>query len=337
MQFGPPGGMRPNWGRGSQQIQKKTSVQVKCLDLSFARQYRFKHSNHANVQVQPTNRFAMFDVDDDGGVSAPPQPQYHGRASEPVISRSFGGRNSREGSKSREGSMGRRDSREGSYAGRHSNTEASRPNREASVPEAEVVSCLRGSPDASVDHLETKTRAILEEFFGLADLAEAFLCITELYHPQTIQSFFENMFNCVVERSSSDRIAAGRLTSHLLEREAISVKAFLEGVSAIVEVAEDLAIDIPKFWSYIAEILAPSLLSRNAPLTLLRDSSKSLPSHLVLRYLGQVSLFSHNNIWKFNVHHRLFHLTETVGTWRHGTSRPLKSRRDVEKFWSHLC
>ena len=29
MQFGPPGGMRPNWGRGSQQIQKKTSVQVK--------------------------------------------------------------------------------------------------------------------------------------------------------------------------------------------------------------------------------------------------------------------------------------------------------------------
>ena len=117
MQFGPPGGMRPNWGRGSQQIQKKTSVQVKCLDLSFARQYRFKHSNHANVQVQPTNRFAMFDVDDDGGVSAPPQPQYHGRASEPVISRSYGGRNSREGSKSREGSMGRRDSREGSYAG----------------------------------------------------------------------------------------------------------------------------------------------------------------------------------------------------------------------------
>ena len=44
----------------------------------------------------------------------------------------------------------------------------------------------------------------------------------------------------------------------------MSVKAFLEGVSAIVEVAEDLAIDIPKFWSYFAEILAPSLLSRNA-------------------------------------------------------------------------
>ena len=158
------------------------------------------------------------------------------------------------------------------------------------MPETEVVSCLRGSSDASTDVLETKTRAILEEFFGLADLAEAFLCITELYHPQTIQSFFENMFNTVVERSSGDRTAAGRLTSHLLEREALSVAVLLEGVSTILEVAEDLAIDIPKFWSYLAEILAPSLLSRNAPLTLLRDSSKSLPQHLVHRYIGQVSI-----------------------------------------------
>ena len=268
MQFGPPGGMRPNWGRGSQQgQQKKTSV-----------------------QVQPANRFAMFNDDDDGGISAPPQPQYHGRASEPAISRTYGGRNSRDGSNSREGSTGRRESREGSYAGRHSNTEATRPSREASVPETEVVSCLRGSFDTSTELLETKTRAILEEFFGLADMAEAFLCITELYHPQTIQSFFENMFNCVVERSSSDRTAAGRLTSHMLEREALSPSVFLEGVSTILEVAEDLAIDIPKFWSYFAEILAPSLLSRNGPLTLLRDSSKSLPEHLAHRYLGQVGL-----------------------------------------------
>lgn len=184
--------------------------------------------------------------------------------------------------------MGRRESREGSYAGRHSNTEATRPSREASVPETEVVSCLRGSCDVSTELLEAKTRAILEEFFGLADMAEAFLCITELYHPQTIQSFFENMFNTVVERSSSDRTAAGRLTSHMLEREALSVTVLREGVSTILEVAEDLAIDIPKFWHYLAEILAPSLLSRNAPLALIRDTSKSLPEHLVHRYIGQV-------------------------------------------------
>ena len=186
--------------------------------------------------------------------------------------------------------MGRRESREGSYAGRHSNTEATRPSREASVPETEVVSCLRGSCDTSTELLETKTRAILEEFFGLADLAEAFLCITELYHPQTIQSFFENMFNTVVERSSGDRTAAGRLASHMLEREALSVAVLREGVSTILEVAEDLAIDIPKFWYYLAEILAPSLLSRNAPLALIRDSSKSLPQHLVQRYIGQVTI-----------------------------------------------
>ena len=36
------------------------------------------------LKVQPTNRFAMFNDDDDGGMP-PPQPQYHGRASEPAI------------------------------------------------------------------------------------------------------------------------------------------------------------------------------------------------------------------------------------------------------------
>ena len=100
-------------------------------------------------------------------------------------------------------------------------------SREASVPKTEVVSCLRGAFDSSTELLKTKTRAILEEFFGLANMTEAFLCITELYHPQTIQSFFENMFDCVVERSSSDRIAAGGLTSHMLEREALSPSCLL--------------------------------------------------------------------------------------------------------------
>ena len=54
------------------------------------------------------------------------------------------------------------------------------------------------------------------------------------------------------------------------------------------QVAEDLAIDIPKFWQYLAEILAPSLLSSAASLTLLRDSSQPLPPHLSERYVAAV-------------------------------------------------
>ena len=76
MQLGPPGGMRPgggaNWGRGSQQGQKKTSVQVSHL-LSLL-----------PSQVTPANRFALFNDDEEGEVAAPAQ-QYHGRASEPAI------------------------------------------------------------------------------------------------------------------------------------------------------------------------------------------------------------------------------------------------------------
>lgn len=83
----------------------------------------------------------------------------------------------------------------------------------------------------------------------------------------------------------------------------------------ILEVAEDLAIDIPKFWTYLAEILAPVLLAAAAPvgvptvvlililikssvlahahaptpqLTLLRDTGRPLPPHLSERYVANV-------------------------------------------------
>ena len=133
------------------------------------------------------------------------------------------------------------------------------------MPESEVASSLRGSADAPPEVLEAKTRAILEEFFGLGDTGEALLCLAELYHPATIAAFVEHLFNCVVERSSKDRVAAGRLVSHLLEKAALPAAALASGLAAILEVAEDLAIDIPKFWPYLAEILAQPLLAGAAP------------------------------------------------------------------------
>ena len=43
------------------------------------------------------------------------------------------------------------------------------------VPESEAVSNLRGSADTEPAVLEQKTKAILEEYFGLKDTAEAYL------------------------------------------------------------------------------------------------------------------------------------------------------------------
>ena len=148
-----------------------------------------------------------------------------GRASEPAI-RTYSGRGSAEaGRGSREGSQGR-DSREGSYVGRHSNAEGRRGV--PAIPEAEAVSNLRGAADTAAEVLEQKTKAILEEYFGLGDMAKAYLCLTELYHPDTISSCVENM-----------------LLAHLMEKDSLSTSVFQSGLVGILAVAEDLAIDIP--------------------------------------------------------------------------------------------
>merc|ERR1711887_135979 len=134
----------------------------------------------------------------------PPVATYHGRASEPAYRTGNYGNRSRESSKegygggSREGSYTGRHSREGSYTGRTSR-EGGR------IPESEVItegvtSMLKGSRGENQTKLEDRTRPILAEYLHNVDLKEAFNCICELYHIETIHWLVEIVFNTVVEK-----------------------------------------------------------------------------------------------------------------------------------------
>merc|ERR1711887_444153 len=140
----------------------------------------------------------------------PPVATYHGRASEPAYRTGNYGNRSRESSKegygggSREGSYTGRHSREGSYTGRHSRegSYSGRNSREGSysgrtsreggrVLEREIItegitSILKGNKCEGRSQLVEKTKPILAEFFHNVDLVEAFNCISELYHIETI-------------------------------------------------------------------------------------------------------------------------------------------------------
>lgn len=275
MQLGPSSGSRSvgfsSWGRGSAQ---GGSQQKK-----------------ASMQVQPANRFALFNDEDEATIPAQPQHQYHGRASEPAI-RTYGGRNSSgENSHSRESSQSK-DFGEGSYTGRHSNREAGHRNRESVtqtvVPEAEPVCNLKGNKDTAREVLEQKTHAFLDEFVSVGDLSEAYQCVTELYHPDTVDQFMDILFDHVLEKSSKDRVAAGRLLTHLLSHDSLPQSVFLRGVVTLLEMAEDIAIDIPKFWPYIAEIISQPLLVEAAKITLISEAVQVLPDHLVEKFLASL-------------------------------------------------
>jgi len=260
MSFGPG---KSSWTRGSFSSSKKTSMQEPLLKVG--------------------NKFAGL-LDDEGEAAMMPQV-YHGRASEPAISKNRdrgyrGGGRSRDSSlRSRDGSYSGPNSREGSYSGRASREAGAGAHIETRDVIAEGSNnILRGDKFIDREKLEKKTKNLLDEYLNNLDLVEAFTCVTELFHVTTIHLLVEIVFNNVVERKEKDRVNAGRLFSHLLKNESLPRIEFLNGVEAVLEFAEDLLIDIPQFWEYFGVMIATILIENVLDIKFIQESSSILKS-----------------------------------------------------------
>jgi len=245
MSFGPG---KSSWTKGSFSGSKKTSVQEPLLKVG--------------------NKFAG--LLDEEGEAAVITPVYHGRASEPAISKNK--ERGYRGTSSRDGTYSGPHSREGSYSGR--------PSREAT---GDIIAegsnnILKGDKNYDAEKLEMKTKNLLDEYLNNLDLAEAFTCVTELFHVTTIHHLVEIVFNNVVEKKEKDRINAGKLFSHLLKNESLPKKEFLVGIEAVLEFAEDLLIDIPQFWENFGVMIATILVEKVLGIKFILESSNILKS-----------------------------------------------------------
>jgi len=275
MSFGPPKGGAGGaggfgtWGRGSQSA--KTSRQ-----------------EPTNMQ----NRFAQLEQSESG----PPQ-SYDGRSSggrfgrqNSQQDRGYGGRNSR-------GASGENDrakaiqavrdfggNRSQSVMGPHPTVsrENSAPRsasmvvqKKAEVPEIP----LNGPANASYNDLEKWTEPLLKEFCHNVDYNEAIKEIGEKFSPETIAQFVEIVLNKVLEGSDKARSVTGTLLSQLVKKHMVTEKQYLEGLNVLLSMAEDLLVDIPKLWDFMAQIVAPVLSAGNLGLKILKDSSSTANLH----------------------------------------------------------
>ena len=58
----------------------------------------------------------------------------------------------------------------------------------------------------------------------------------------------------------------------------ITEDQFLGGLGSLLEIAEDLLVDIPQFWDFIAQIISPVLTKQAANIDILKPSSSCLMS-----------------------------------------------------------
>ncbi|XP_029111212.1 eukaryotic translation initiation factor 4 gamma 1 isoform X2 [Scleropages formosus] len=132
-------------------------------------------------------------------------------------------------------------------------------------------------PSMSEEELEKKSTAIIEEYLHINDMKEALQCVQELNCPTLLFVFVRIGIESTLERSTIAREHMGLLLHQLVKAGILSSEQYYRGLREILEVAEDMAIDIPHIWLYLAEIITPMLHEGGIAMgPLFRELSKPL-------------------------------------------------------------
>ncbi|XP_045714559.1 eukaryotic translation initiation factor 4 gamma 3 isoform X6 [Phyllostomus hastatus] len=140
-------------------------------------------------------------------------------------------------------------------------TEADRnKTRESGLVKPEIpTTSASDKPSLSEEEIERKSRSIIDEFLHINDFKEAMQCVEELSAQGPLHVFVRAGVESTLERSQITRDHMGRLLHQLVQSEKLSKQDFFKGFSETLELADDMAIDIPHIWLYLAELVTPML------------------------------------------------------------------------------
>ncbi|CAG5126228.1 unnamed protein product, partial [Candidula unifasciata] len=127
----------------------------------------------------------------------------------------------------------------------------------------------------SEEEMEHKAKTILEEYLSAMDLEEAKLCVKELEGQKHISLLVTTSINEVLEKTHKERDLAGSFLHEIVKHGLVPMDVFLKGFAEVLSFAEDMVIDIPKIWTYLAQIIVPMLLGGSLSWPTLSTTLKS--------------------------------------------------------------
>ncbi|CAN9511950.1 unnamed protein product [Ophioblennius macclurei] len=114
-------------------------------------------------------------------------------------------------------------------------------------------------PALSEEEIERKSKSIIDEFLHINDFKEAVQCVNELDLGPQLNVFVRVGVESTLERSQITRDHMGQLLFQLVQQGILPKAQFYKGFADTLEQADDMAIDIPHIWLYLAELLSPVL------------------------------------------------------------------------------
>ncbi|OXB77368.1 UNVERIFIED_CONTAM: hypothetical protein H355_002360, partial [Colinus virginianus] len=130
--------------------------------------------------------------------------------------------------------------------------------KETAKPEAPPAP-VQEKPSLSEEEIERKCKSIIDEFLHINDFKEAMQCVEELSTQSLLSVFVRVGVESTLERSQITRDHMGQLLHQLVQSGKLSKQDFFKGFSDTLEMADDMAIDIPHIWLYLAELVTPML------------------------------------------------------------------------------
>uniref|UniRef100_A0A8D0NYT5 Eukaryotic translation initiation factor 4 gamma 3 n=1 Tax=Sus scrofa TaxID=9823 RepID=A0A8D0NYT5_PIG len=137
-------------------------------------------------------------------------------------------------------------------------TDRNRTRESVVKPEIPAMSAP-DKPALSEEEMERKSKSIIDEFLHINDFKEAMQCVEELNAQGLLHVFVRVGVESTLERSQITRDHMGQLLYQLVQSEKLSKQDFFKGFSETLELADDMAIDIPHIWLYLAELVTPML------------------------------------------------------------------------------
>ncbi|XP_051957506.1 eukaryotic translation initiation factor 4 gamma 3 isoform X1 [Xyrauchen texanus] len=130
---------------------------------------------------------------------------------------------------------------------------------ETKVKSEPLVTNVSENPVLTEEDIERKSKSIIDEFLHINDYKEAVQCVDEIEQPSLLCAFVRMGLECTLERSQIAREHMGLLFYQLIQKGILPHSQLYKGFSEMLEQADDMAIDIPFIWLYLAQLLCPLL------------------------------------------------------------------------------
>lgn len=125
------------------------------------------------------------------------------------------------------------------------------------------------------EELEKRMVAIIDEYLNIKDLKEAILCVSELKSLRNSHVAVSTGISHVLDMTDQSRKMTGNLFYTLIAEKVLPHTVYVMGLKSVMKHADDLEIDIPKIWIYLAELISPVLEEKGLPWNYLTEVVKT--------------------------------------------------------------